>query len=117
LTTPQSSLVQKLDSNGNTLATIFLVGDAPDKPYSVGQFMYLPDKTFVLLHGLVVTARTKELGGYFYAESPDRSCGVKVVGASAARDSVVTVHGYWSTVNGERTVRCVPFYVLYMLGR
>jgi hypothetical protein len=56
----------------------------------------------VTLKGVVVTAAFK---GFFYAGTPDRIGGIRVVwGASVAERTVVDVVGRMATVDGERRI-------------
>ena len=57
------------------------------------------DTAFVRLNGLVVTA---SFADRIYVQSPDRSCGIGAIGASASVGDIVDVAGLMQTVDGER---------------
>ena len=52
-----------------------------------------------------MTAGSSDLGDCFYIESPNRARGMRVTGAAASRNTLVSVSGIISTVSGERTLK------------
>jgi hypothetical protein len=76
------------------------------RPLLISDAKQTPDGVAVSLGPQVVSAGSSELGDCFYIESQDRSCGIKVMGKTAQRGSIVTVSGVLGTVGGERVLRC-----------
>lgn len=128
--------IQKLDSNGNLFAqwsisnyssyppvhpsiAVDTAGHvrayvtcfeefAPASAFTVGQAKQQPDNARVMLYGQVVTAGTPDMGGScFYVESPNKAGGVKITGTQAERGSMVSIHGTWATMNGEREIKAI----------
>ncbi len=73
---------------------------ALEAPVGVSRIRELPDESKVYIGGQPVTYASD---GFFYVESPDRTCGIRVTGTAAVGSSVI-VRGVVRTVDGERTV-------------
>ncbi len=78
----------------------FELNGPPAASPRVGELRPLPDNAPVRLAGKLVTSA---FDGFFYAQEPDRSSGIRVEGSASPGD-VVDVTGTLSTIGGERAV-------------
>ncbi|MGB9619660.1 MAG: hypothetical protein ACPL7K_04535, partial [Armatimonadota bacterium] len=76
--------------------------------HDIASVKKLPDGTFVELSAKPVTAGTDQIGGDFYVEEPDRSCGIRVRPAGSGQvsegESVEVVGKLDTLPSGERAI-------------
>jgi len=91
------------DYDANLARAVFddfeLNGPAAPSP-SIAASRALPDGATLRLAGKLVTARYE---GFFYAQEPNRTSGIRVTG-NASPGNVVDITGTLSTVGGERCI-------------
>lgn len=94
-------MVDNYDANlARAIFDDFELNGPPGVSPRVGELQALPDGASARLSSKVVTAT---YSGFFYAQEPDRSSGIRVAGRALPGD-VVDVVGTLSTVGGERTL-------------
>ena len=73
---------------------------------TISQLAALPDGTYVRLTSKPVIAGSDAFTDCAYVSEPDRSAGIKVLGAfQAATGSLVTIEGDLASVDGERVIQ------------
>ena len=76
-------------------------------PCSLGEAFNYPHGTVVRVDGVVVTAGAESFADMVYVETPDRSCGTRVVmngGAAPAMGDSVIVTGTVDQIDGEKAI-------------